>query len=245
MVHLVYKPPDRKQNISTPPNVLIFNYWKTSNLPNNSEIKYHMVLLPHGYLHSKSLPKRLSLSVCIYNQLTLPFTRHKNIPPFFVSLRFPTTVSDKMISARKLIKMARKWQKQTNIKRKRIAFPEAAGGADAESCNTSLVAVKGHFVVYTSDQRRFVLPLEYLKEGILKELFRIAEEEFGLPRYGPITLPCDAAPLEYVIALIQHNIAKNLEKALVIAVATSCCASSSYLPPDLCTTNQQMPIFSF
>ncbi|KAG2706127.1 hypothetical protein I3760_05G090000 [Carya illinoinensis] len=149
------------------------------------------------------------------------------------------------ISAKKLITMARKWQKLTNIKRKRITFPQATGGADADSCNASLVAAKGHFLVYTSDQRRFVLTLEYLKEEIFKELFRIAEDEFGLPRYGPITLPCDAASLEYVIAMIQQNIAKNLEKALVIAIATACFPSSSYLPPDLCTPNQQMLICSF
>ncbi|XP_041010288.1 auxin-responsive protein SAUR61-like [Juglans microcarpa x Juglans regia] len=136
--------------------------------------------------------------------------------------------------------MARKWQKLTNIKRKRIAFSKATGGADADNCNASLVAAKGHFVVYTSDQRRFVLPLEYLKEEIFTELFRLAEEEFGLPRYG-----LHHIALEYVIAMIQQNIVKNLEKALVIAIATRCCPSSSYLPPHLCTPNQQMLICSF
>lgn len=97
-----------------------------------------------------------------------------------------------MVSAKKLIiLMARKWQKVANIKRKRITFPIVPTGG-------------GHFVMYTADQRRFVLPLEYLDKEIFKELFRMAEQVFGLPRNGPITLPCDAASMEYVIAMIQH-----------------------------------------
>lgn len=96
-----------------------------------------------------------------------------------------------MVSAKKLIiLMARKWRKVANIKIKRITFPRPTGG--------------GHFVMYTADQRRFVLPLEYLDKEIFKELFRMAEQVFGLPTNGPITLPCDAASVEYVIAMIQH-----------------------------------------
>lgn len=148
-----------------------------------------------------------------------------------------------MISAMKLLKLARKWQKLANIKRKRISFPRATRNPD-ESCNSlSVVAHKGHFVVYTADQRRFVLPLEYLNEEIFKVLFRMSEEEFGLPRNRAITLPCDAVSLEYVIAMIQQNMAKDLEKALVMSTANGCHSSSSYLPPDL--PNKQILICSF
>jgi hypothetical protein len=126
-----------------------------------------------------------------------------------------------MISAKKLISMARRWRKVANIKRKRITFSRPNGNADADICNTSMsVANKGHFVMYTADRRRFVLPLEYLNKEIFKELFRMAEEVFGLPRNGPITLPCDAASMEYVIAMSQHNIAKHMEKALATAIAS-------------------------
>lgn len=62
--------------------------------------------------------------------------------------------------------------------------------SDSEICSKSSTAQKGHFVVYTADQRRFVIPLKYLKNNIIGELFRIAEDEFGLPNSGPITLPC-------------------------------------------------------
>ncbi|KAB1207617.1 Auxin-induced protein 6B [Morella rubra] len=152
-----------------------------------------------------------------------------------------------MVSAKKLIRMARKWRTLANIKRKRITYPKGTEGEDADlGCNMqSWIADKGHFVVYSADQRRFVLPLEYLNKEIFKELFRMAEAEFGLPGNGPITLPCDAASMEYAVAMIQLNIAKNLEKALVMAIATGCCPSSSSLPPDLRIPNQQMLICSF
>ncbi|THG18036.1 hypothetical protein TEA_019430 [Camellia sinensis var. sinensis] len=97
-----------------------------------------------------------------------------------------------MISSKKLIKMARKWQKVAAISQKRIIFPRTTRGVDdADNCNTSTVQ-KGHFAVYTADQRRFVIPLAYLDTGIFKELLKMAEEEYGLPSHGPITLPCDA-----------------------------------------------------
>ncbi|EEF38087.1 conserved hypothetical protein [Ricinus communis] len=61
-----------------------------------------------------------------------------------------------MISAKKLIKLARKWQKVAALKRKRITLPRAIWNADADSCSTSDAVAKGHFVVYTKDQKRFV-----------------------------------------------------------------------------------------
>ncbi|KAE8719165.1 Auxin-responsive protein SAUR62 [Hibiscus syriacus] len=64
---------------------------------------------------------------------------------------------------------------------------------------------KGHFVVYSSDEKRFVLPLEYLKNKIVMELFQLAEEEFGLQGNEHITLPCDTALMEYVIGLIKRK----------------------------------------
>ena len=149
-----------------------------------------------------------------------------------------------MISPKNLLKMARKWQNLANIKRKRITFPRASRDANVDSCNTSsVVADKGHFVLYTADQKRFVLPLEYLNNEIFKELFRLAEEEFGLPRNGPITLLCDAVSLEYVVAMIQQNIAKDLEKALVMSITTGFYPSSSYPPSDV--PNKQLLICSF
>ena len=90
-----------------------------------------------------------------------------------------------MISAKKLIKLAKKWQKLAALRRKRIALPQM----DRSSCSTSEMADKGHFVVYSADQKRFLLPLNYLNNKIVRELLKLAEEEFGLPTNGPLIVP--------------------------------------------------------
>ncbi|GKV23931.1 hypothetical protein SLEP1_g33603 [Rubroshorea leprosula] len=90
-----------------------------------------------------------------------------------------------MINVKKLIKLARKRRKLAAIKRKRITLP--MDNVDADSCSTSSLVEKGHFVVYSIDKRHFVLPLEYLKKHIVRELFRLAEEEFGIPSGRPLT----------------------------------------------------------
>ncbi|KAK8582610.1 hypothetical protein V6N13_069384 [Hibiscus sabdariffa] len=89
-----------------------------------------------------------------------------------------------MISAKKLIKLAA-------IKRKRITSSKTSGEVDTNNCSTSSMVGKGHSV----------LPLEYLKNVIVMELFQMAEEEFGLEGNEHLSLPCDAALMEYVIGL--------------------------------------------
>ncbi|XP_009789303.2 auxin-responsive protein SAUR68-like [Nicotiana sylvestris] len=133
-----------------------------------------------------------------------------------------------MVSTKKLIKMARKWQKFVVKQRKRISLP--GNGSDADSCSTSSssIAGKGHFVVYTIDQRRFVIPLAYLENEVIMQLLNISEEEFGLPSGGPITLPCDSAFMDYIISLIKKGVAAgDLHKALLLSIPTCCCSTSS------------------
>ncbi|KAG5574327.1 hypothetical protein H5410_054461 [Solanum commersonii] len=133
-----------------------------------------------------------------------------------------------MISTKKLIKMARKWQKFAAMQRKRISFPR--NGTDADSCSTSSSSIveKGHFVVYAADQVRFVIPLVYLENEIIRQLLNMSEEEFGLPSSGPITLPCDSAFMDYIISLIKKGVAAgDLHKALLLSIPSSCCSTSS------------------
>ena len=113
-----------------------------------------------------------------------------------------------MISTNKLIKMARKWRKLAAASKKRISWPRS-------------VANEGHFVVYTTDGRRFMIPLAYLKSEVFIELFRIAEEEYGVTSSGPITLPCDSKFMEYVISVVQRCAPQELEQALMMSL-TSC-----------------------
>uniref|UniRef100_M1B0R9 Auxin-induced SAUR n=2 Tax=Solanum tuberosum TaxID=4113 RepID=M1B0R9_SOLTU len=133
-----------------------------------------------------------------------------------------------LISTKKLIKMVRKWQKFAAMQRKRISFPR--NGSDADSCSTSSSSIveKGHFVVYTADQARFVIPLVYLENEVIRQLFTMSEEEFGLPSGGPITLPCDSAFMDYIISLIRKGItAGDLHKALLLSIPSCCCSTSS------------------
>ncbi|XP_016457554.1 auxin-responsive protein SAUR68-like [Nicotiana tabacum] len=146
-----------------------------------------------------------------------------------------------MLSAKKLIKMARKWQKFAATQRKRISLPR--NGDDAGSCSTSSssIAGKGQFVVYTTDQRRFVIPLAYLENEVILQLLNMSEAEFGLPSGGPITLPCDSAFMDYIVSLIKKGAAAgDLQKALLLSV-TSCCCSTSSLHQEW--GNQQLLVY--
>ncbi|KAI5669051.1 hypothetical protein M9H77_18904 [Catharanthus roseus] len=118
-----------------------------------------------------------------------------------------------MISTRKLLRIARKWQNNAAI-----------GRISHENTNTiacsssSPVAEKGQFVVYTADQKRYSFPIAYL--NIFRELLLMAEEDFGLPSDGPITLPCEAVFMEYLISLTKRGATKDIEKALLISICS-------------------------
>ncbi|XVE50917.1 hypothetical protein DITRI_Ditri01bG0201800 [Diplodiscus trichospermus] len=109
--------------------------------------------------------------------------------------------------------MARKWQKNVAIGRKRIS--------------SSKTSNKGHFVIYTTNKRRFVIPLAYLCNNIFLELLKMSEEEFGLSSDGPILLPCDSMFMNYVVLLIQSGLAKDLEKAVLNSLNSYGCSSYS------------------
>ncbi|WCJ18915.1 SAUR-like auxin-responsive protein family [Euphorbia peplus] len=142
------------------------------------------------------------------------------------------------ISAKKLIKLARKWQKMAALKRRRITLPHTVSTTNTMSCSTSAKAEKGFFAVYSSDQKRFLLPLEYLDNEIITELFNMAEDEFGLPGSGPLTLPCEAEIMEYAIGLIKKQVNRDVERAFLTSIASS----FSSLP---CYLQHQLPICSF
>ncbi|XP_016492130.1 auxin-responsive protein SAUR68-like [Nicotiana tabacum] len=143
-----------------------------------------------------------------------------------------------MISAKKLIKMARRWQKFAAMQRKRISFPRNVSDEDSCSTSSSSIVEKGHFVVYTIDQRRFVIPLAYLENEVVRQLLNMSQEEFGLPSGGPIKLPCDSAFMDYIISLIKKGVAAgDLHKALLLSI-TSCFCSAYSLHQE--SGNQQL-----
>ncbi|KAH9654979.1 auxin-responsive protein SAUR64 [Citrus sinensis] len=128
-----------------------------------------------------------------------------------------------MINSKRLVQLARKWQKIVATKRKRISFPRSV------ATQKSSVANKGHFVVYTTDNTRFTVPLEYPSRSVFIELLRMSEEEFGLPSDGPITLPCDSTFFKYVMSLVKGCIPEDLVKALLTSLSTCRLSASSSL----------------
>ncbi|KAK6778089.1 hypothetical protein RDI58_024807 [Solanum bulbocastanum] len=138
--------------------------------------------------------------------------------------------------------MARKWQKFTANQRKRISFPRSNYN-DSESCSTTSLVDKGHFVVYTTDQKRFVIPLAYLQNVVIRQLLHMSEEEFGLPSDGHITLPCDAVFMNYIISLIRRGVSTDFQNALLVAVKQRKIISfrrSNYNDAESCSTSSSI-----
>lgn len=149
-----------------------------------------------------------------------------------------------MISPRKIQYIARKWQKQAITNRKRAAFSMTKDYVKSASCrNSSPRTEKGHFVVYSADQRRFVIPLAYLKNDVFRGLLKLAEQEYGLPREGPITLPCNSTFMEYAFSLIKRHTSKDLEKALVMSLTSARCLALSHKQNGV--INQHFLVCSF
>ncbi|CAH1414345.1 unnamed protein product [Lactuca virosa] len=105
------------------------------------------------------------------------------------------------MTPKKMMKMARRWQKEA-----------------LKSGSHDLETNKGHFVAYTTDNSRFVMPLHYLENNVFLELLRMSEDEFGLPRNGPITLACDSILMKYLVAVFERGFNEDLEKALIVSV---------------------------
>nr|GMD45109.1 auxin-responsive protein SAUR68-like [Ipomoea batatas] len=153
-------------------------------------------------------------------------TQHKGLSTksyYFLFSQSPTAIT--MISSKKLINMAKKWHKFVAIRRKRISFPEQ--NEEVDGCSTSSAVNKGHFVIYTADQKRFVIPLSFLNNKIIRQLLEMSEEEFGLPSDGPITLPCDAVFMKYIISLLSRGVSTQLQNALLVSIASNRCSSAS------------------
>lgn len=145
-----------------------------------------------------------------------------------------------MINTRKLIKMARKWQRKAALKRKRvISFPNLNNNNSVEG---AAKAQKGHFVVYTADQKRYSFPIAYLNNYIFSQLFKMAEEEFGLPSDGPITVPCEGIFMDYLISLMQRKATKEIIEKALLFVAYRCSSASSYSLHRQKGTNQHLLI---
>ncbi|KAM3358970.1 auxin-responsive protein SAUR68-like [Capsicum galapagoense] len=146
-----------------------------------------------------------------------------------------------ILSTKKLIKLTRKWQKFAAKLRKRVSFPGNETYTDSCSLSSSSIVEKGHFVVYTIDQRRYAFPLTYLENEVVRQLLSDSEEEFGLPSGYPITLTCDSTIMDYTILVIKKGVADViLHNALLLTIPSCCCSTSSCHQE---TGNQQILVY--
>jgi hypothetical protein len=67
-----------------------------------------------------------------------------------------------MINLMRLVKFTKKWKKLAAPERKRISIPRSGEDENTDNNDRLPVANKGHFVVYTVDQRRFEFPFRIL-----------------------------------------------------------------------------------
>ncbi|KAM3277327.1 hypothetical protein ACQJBY_045279 [Aegilops geniculata] len=127
-----------------------------------------------------------------------------------------------MAGAKRLAQLAKRVEA---LGRKRLT----ATAKEDQGCCTSAPA-KGHCVMYTADGRRFEVPLVYLGTTVFGELLRMSREEFGFASDGKITLPCDAAVMEYVMCLLRRNASAEVEKALLSSMVMPCHYTGCVMP---------------
>ncbi|CAN0921117.1 Auxin-responsive protein SAUR36 [Linum grandiflorum] len=76
--------------------------------------------------------------------------------------------------------------------------------ASSSSWNSSTKG--GHFVVYTVDKRRFVIPLKFLRRMVIVELLKMAEDEFGFSSDEPIVLPFEGYVMDQIIMFLSSDV---------------------------------------
>ncbi|KAG8378047.1 hypothetical protein BUALT_Bualt08G0097500 [Buddleja alternifolia] len=74
---------------------------------------------------------------------------------------------------------------------------------------------KGHFVVYSKDNKRFLVPICFLNHPIFRVLLEMAEEEYGSTVDGPLQVPFEKEIVEYILSLLRKNSAEEVEKAVL------------------------------
>ncbi|CAN4094060.1 unnamed protein product [Withania somnifera] len=83
---------------------------------------------------------------------------------------------------------------------------------------------KGQFVVYTKEDKRFVVPLYYLNHPIFRVLLEMAEEEYGSNVNGPLQVPCENELMEHILCFSSTKNENNAKigEALISSIDTTC-----------------------
>ncbi|KAL6524920.1 hypothetical protein OROMI_030513 [Orobanche minor] len=72
---------------------------------------------------------------------------------------------------------------------------------------------RGRFVVYSMDNKRFLVPLRYLNHPIFRVLLEMTEEEYGLTADGPLQIPCEKELIESILCLMRRSPNEEVKNA--------------------------------
>ncbi|VAI35400.1 unnamed protein product [Triticum turgidum subsp. durum] len=120
------------------------------------------------------------------------------------------------IHPKRFAQLVRKWQ------RVRTTSSDNEAG-----CTTPQVTDKGHCAVYMANARRLKFSLTCLTKTIFGELLSMPQEELGFTCDGRITLPFDAAVMEYVMCLLRRNASEEVERPFLSSIVMPCQHPSS------------------
>ncbi|KAJ6406031.1 hypothetical protein OIU84_009706 [Salix udensis] len=100
---------------------------------------------------------------------------------------------------------------------------------------SSNVVPKGYLAVGVGEeQKRFIIPTEYLSHPAFLILLREAEEEFGFQQAGVLRIPCEVAVFESILKRVDAK--KDMffmqESRLDVDNIVVCCSSKTQLTPS-------------
>ncbi|XP_023524404.1 auxin-responsive protein SAUR32-like [Cucurbita pepo subsp. pepo] len=126
--------------------------------------------------------------------------------------------SNKIRDIVRLQQILKKWRKLANSSKTANRYSGTAAGSGGKSmkflkrtlsagCDVSGASVpKGSLAVSVGEeQKRFVIPTQYLGHPAFEILLREAEEEFGFQQTGVLRLPCEVTVFEHVVRLVERK----------------------------------------
>ncbi|MCD9558918.1 hypothetical protein HAX54_016609 [Datura stramonium] len=100
-----------------------------------------------------------------------------------------------------------------------------------------------------NEEKRFVIPMDYLAHQSFQVLLREAEEEFGFQQQGVLKIPCEVSLFQNILKTIQSASSSNKTQQPPagdhddndnnIIHNVGCCSPDNHqhiMPPQLCTS---------
>ncbi|XWS70615.1 hypothetical protein CRYUN_Cryun03dG0062100 [Craigia yunnanensis] len=148
--------------------------------------------------------------------------------------------SNKIRDIVRLQQILKKWRKLANTSKssnnssnngcKSIKFLKRTLSLSDNSAReaSSNTVPKGYIAVSVGEeQKRFIIPTEYLSHHAFHILLREAEEEFGFQLTGVLRIPCQVNIFETILKMVEEN--KDL---FFISESMGYCASESQRTPS-------------